>query len=390
MNRKVLLTAYLNDNIDIEFLLNLNRFLTKENYDIDISTKGRKLNFNFQKPKSSAEEYDFILVINKPSFRFTTTGKEVVVYFVNCEKIFNQLHVIDKNYDIRFDYAGNNIIRVQSNSIQSLNIFYPKQQYDKNSDYEFDIIFIINHLETLYSILWFINSNYEKNIAIYCDDNIDLFNPHVTIIKQEEFDKALKNSKVVIGEGILLAKALLLEKPVLVVGNQGFGGVVDSSNISAFMESKFSGRIGGAHFETIPRNLLNYEFSLLNRAKEDSVAIRKFVENKIRHDERTLIRKMEFLFKSKTTPLVNCLFISNPQFGFIPLPKQDKFVVFDKTTNQFLYTISLLEHKILEALQSRGNFDNLLEKFDDIDTRDLEGCLRKLLSQRLINYVEIS
>lgn len=390
MNRKVLLTAYLNDNIDIEFLLNLNRFLTKENYDIDISTKGRKLNFNFQKPKSSAEEYDFILVINKPSFRFTTTGKEIVVYFVNCEKIFNQLHVIDKNYDIRFDYAGNNILRVQSNSIQSLNIFYPKQQYDKNSDYEFDIIFIINHLETLYSILWFINSNYEKNIAIYSDDNIDLFNPHVTIIKQEEFDKALKNSKVVIGEGIILTKALLLDKPVLVVGNQGFGGVVDASNISAFIESKFSGRIGGAHFETIPKNLLSYEFSLLSRSKDDSVEIRKFVENKIRHDEQTLIRKMEFLFKSKTTPLMNSLFISNPQFGFIPLPNQDKFVVFDKSINQFLYTISVVEYKIILAFQNNGNFNDLLEIFDGISAPNLEECLGKLLFQKLVNYVDLS
>ncbi|WP_104381335.1 hypothetical protein [Sphingobacterium sp. HMA12] len=390
IKKKVLLTAHLNDNIDIEFLLNLYIYLVNENYQVYVNTKGKNLYKDFDKPTSSHDQYDFIFVINRPAFNIKFTGEEVIIYFVNCESDFYQLYVMDKNYDLRFDFGGNNN-RLERNFTDCLTILYPEQPCTDNLRYTFDIIFIINHLDTLYKLLWFINSNFEKAVGIYCSEKIELFNPHVTIIKQEQFDQALRSSKLVIGESILLTKALLLEKPVMVVGKQGFGGIVNSTNVGSFLESKFSGRIGGVDHEIIPKNLLSYEFFLMNNFQEDSIAIKKTIENKIKLDGQVLRQKMEFLFASKRkSSLRNNSFIANFELGYFSLTDQNTYMVFNRSINQFLFTISELEYKIVKHLKDKKSFEDIIGILGDININDLEKRLRKLLSQKLINYVELS
>jgi hypothetical protein len=84
----------------------------------------------------------------------------------------------------------------------------------------------------------------------------NIFNENSTRIPWKSLDKEIEDSDFIISSGPYALRSILEGKPVIVVGDNGYGGLITSQTIEKQFHSFFSGRIGGEIKEYIPSKLL--------------------------------------------------------------------------------------------------------------------------------------
>jgi len=101
--------------------------------------------------------------------------------------------------------------------------------------------------------------------------------PNVKIVSRKASISALKKAHVVLASEQDAKQAMAYNKPCVIVGNYGLGGMVTSENYEILKKYDFQGRAGASFNEEIPIELLNYEIkkSISSSNKEHSQWIQK-------------------------------------------------------------------------------------------------------------------
>jgi len=96
----------------------------------------------------------------------------------------------------------------------------------------------------------------------------EIFNKNTTIVGCENLDEIIGKSDFIIGNSSYVLQAILADKPVIVVGDNGYGGLITPLTISNQYHSLFVGRIGGEIREHIPVKLLIDDIITINKMNE--------------------------------------------------------------------------------------------------------------------------
>jgi hypothetical protein len=127
------------------------------------------------------------------------------------------------------------------------------------------------HLNTLRDLIETVNPCPDISLTIYNPENkyealLSFLNRNITLSSMEMIN--LDSFHVIIGSGQNILNGLAAGKICIVLGNNGFGGMVDPSNYEILQQFGFFGRPGGTRHEYIPNNLLQVVFHKIIHLKD--------------------------------------------------------------------------------------------------------------------------
>ena len=132
-----------------------------------------------------------------------------------------------------------------------------------------------NGYSLLYRLAPLFNTMINSEITVLVDKKplLPLFNKNVSLILRKEADveKLLSESDLIIGSGDSIYKGIALEKPCIVVGEQGYGGIVTPQNFDLQHKANFQGRIGGYLNEFVPEDLLADDIERIEKVAKEEV-----------------------------------------------------------------------------------------------------------------------
>lgn len=72
------------------------------------------------------------------------------------------------------------------------------------------------------------------------------------VTSNDNVDQWIEKADIVVGSGAIALEGVLHRKPVIVVGEYGFGGLLNPDNLIVHHRNNFQGRIGGRKDEYFP------------------------------------------------------------------------------------------------------------------------------------------
>lgn len=388
--KKVLIIAHIFNIVDIEFVNNFIQFLKERNSQVFSSIDFNNKSFTKQKPEEIIENnFDLIFLINTERHKSYFKGLAKIC-IVNTHRFFS---LWTPESTLTFwsygDINSNNII----NSKNHLSIPYSKINDIKSieENQEFDYFFIFKENTVLLKVLLFINLLHNKKIALFCsfkDFQKKLFNVNVTFINDNNFEETLISAKTVIGEGELIAKAVLLKKPAIILGNNGYGGLLTEKNIISQYHQNFSGRIGGVINEMIPLNLLQLDFETLTNVDIEVIRrTKEILEQEIEKEKSQLQKKIEsIIFIDKNNLSIHL--VKNPDYSYFLISSLNEYIVIHSTTNKLLYQIPIEEFNLIEEFSMPISVDSLIAKIKNqkLSKQRLKSVIEKLVKYNLLQY----
>lgn len=213
---------------------------------------------------------DLILTYDKAGLdqieAFTRTNNTPVIALLNaCSDYIADYNQIDKVVLLNkpVDYPS---ILFQSEQVFSWKIpcfFNPNVNYQIKKTRKHKILVDMNGkgscFSPLYQIIPCLNKLLNYDISVISDivNLSKMLNENIKVIKDRDADieHLIEESDIVIGCGETISKTIAFGRPVIVVGERGFGGLITKETFQQQYQNNFQGRIGGEQGEYIPEKL---------------------------------------------------------------------------------------------------------------------------------------
>ena len=220
-----------------------------------------------------SKEYDCILIFNKKKLKFIKQNpifRKVPVIFSFCISDTPHEYTVDLglfDHTIIFEDSNSSIPLSSFNNKNFMNmIYYPWDKRNLNPEKDIsDKPAIYVNIDNGYfgemiflKILPILNQLNHYDFYCQCSKNYrPLLNKNIKILDDKHDPiKYIQKSEMVIGSGYPIIMALLENKKAIVVGEKGFGGIVNHENLDHHFRNFFQGRNGGKYDEYIPLDLL--------------------------------------------------------------------------------------------------------------------------------------
>lgn len=222
-------------------------------------------------------------------------------------------------------------------------------------------------------------TNIEVTILYKETPMLPLFNTNVVLKDKTKInitDTVLKND-LVIGSADIISQAIIAKKPCIVVGEQGYGGLITAQNMPMQCKCNFQGRVGGYIGEYIPEHLLQDDIRKLislkvEEQKEFTEENKKvFLEICKEFSEKWTSILSEVIEQEKLTKdLINCSLKLSSDFNLLPFP-DDKFVLSYKETRQVHSNFGKEEASIILLFKKPIKVKDALEKSDYKEEKEM-------------------
>lgn len=375
---------------DIEFTNYFIRFLEVANFstDVFINKVNKEINTVEQREKIQNSKYNIIIYINKALLSTHNTSIPVI-RFVNGDRL-NPNSLPENKYEMVAYFGKRNDALL---NLKYFNIAYNflDNYEDTSLDLIYDLFFIIFD-DQLFNLIGYINSQFDKRIAVYCYNkriSKGVFNFNVTVISDIEFDKTLDLSKKIIGEGPLIVKALLKKKGVIVVGTRGYGGIVSQSNVIKHLDNGFNGRFGGVYKEMIPLKLLDEDQKILSNTDDTELyKIKILLMKQLITEYDGLKRIINFFSDFLIESIESISLVVNYDYSYLFSSSLNQYIVVYKPTNTFLYNISDEEYKLIKYFDFPNTIREVIEQLKTVPPleRMVVNKVVKFIKHKLIKY----
>ena len=211
---------------------------------------------------------------------FVTTRSDIEGYIAPFHNLYGIINLGNANLNL-WNIPKQMQLFLHQPVIQTGHYFFFEQNPEKvhiaycptgNSVYENDwkLIALLERINTELTII----SNRHQGVA-------GAFPPSVKIVPRKHMTRIFKKDHVVVASGTDALLALALEKPCIILGDYGLGGMITTANYEQLQSIKFNGRKGGTYGEMVPSDLLEVEITKVFQfnSKANAEKLRKMVCN---------------------------------------------------------------------------------------------------------------
>ncbi len=244
--------------------------------------------------------------------------------FISTPSCINQLHFFPSTHAL-----NENTSNTSPYVLVAIDTILPK------SHTLFKLLPVLNSLTPIKFVL----TGISKRISPYCNQNI-------RIVPKPSDDMFLRASFVV-ASGQHVYKAIAAQKPCIVVGDRGYGGILDIESFDNQYRHSFLGRIGGELNEYIPREFIQSDIIFLLQfcSQEQTKITCKQIADKLVQREKELIEQLKEILDRT----IHYYRILNGDLENIHLKQSDAFLIYpSKGRFAIAYTFSKKIHSFVE------------------------------------------
>ncbi len=224
----------------------------------------------------------------------------------------------------------------------------------------------------IYQLIPLCNMLIKMKISIlYEDVSIPpILNSHIKLIDKNTIlqDEIIDQSDVVIGNGDTILKSIVKGKTCVVVGEQGYGGIITPENLKIYHQNNFQGRVGGYLNEYIPQHILKDDIIKLTTLEEGKQ--KELIEGNKRELSNLHKKSLELWTaivsdviqeNEKCKKLIKCKLRLSSDFTLLPF-SNDKFVLMYESSRQVHSDFGKEEAAIIMLFEEFTEVKNALKE----------------------------
>ncbi len=387
----ILFTYTTNNQKQISICRSLSHILKNGGNSLVLYTMDKKTNELFpnfkQYVNNNIEDFDIIVVYTKKALQnikqIAKYKHKAVIYIMDSAEIeheYPDITLIDK-----IVILGNTeqvpILMLRKDLLHTLPLLPPIKdtatQKHKIKKDNISILIDVSKFNMQYSKMYWIiplcNVLIRTKISILYEETplLPLFNTNVKLIDKKgiNVDNIIKKHDIIIANGDTIYNAISANKACIVVGEQGYGGLVSASNMQLLSTNNFQGRIGGYIGEYIPEKLLQDDLQTITTFDEKE--LNEFLEqNKIEftklYDNYTKKwnRLLNATFERKAilnSNLSKCILKLSSDLVLVPFTN-DKYVLTYSATRQVHSNFGKAEADIITLFNKPQSVKKAMEK----------------------------
>lgn len=385
------------DEILINDFLSLLKFL---NYDIDLLSIRKSFRTDLVIKKSKKDininKYDIVIAINSQGYnqiiRKINKSDVPLIYVIsnneNSELLFN-LELCDKILLINNtqDYLSKLLLPEIA-----IKIAYPFY-YSENISYSpiQDFILVCTDIGTVLRTIPIYNKLHQYHFVILTDvpNKIKkLVNSNIQVYSFKNADKLIRSSKILIGSGHFILKGLHLGKTSLVLGENGFGGLVTSSNFENHFSNYFLGRVGAQFGEYIPENLVSHEIVRVmdfdNYLNDQVYEIQNKIRGHFLYISRIVNDVIISSIRIHKSNIWNLKLVKSQAFILMPLKTKQTYLVINERLNKIHSEIAEEEFQIISCFNDIRTPRDVFKLLFYDDEVDFIIFIKQLIKSKII------
>lgn len=337
-------------------------------------------------------KYDLAIICNKSGYNnFKKLKLDIPLIYVLVSddlgreiifdsSLYTHLLIINSNRNVYSKWA-------------STNIFFPFMIKESNlviTSNKFNRLLVdIGNDKTLMSVLPLLNVYIDYEIDILTSQPYKfkaLVNSHIKFSTVEKRKKLIDKADLFLADGYTALEGVLLQKPVFVLGERGFGGLIDTSNVKEHYKTGFSGRLGGVKEEHIPLLMLDYEIKKLckkevEKLKEAADELAEFC-----HETSQMLCQLISFFINLPSQKMKVYLQRNPYMDYIKRIKGTYWVV-DKVYRKLLFEIDETEKRLVDYFDIPKQLNSVYKEMTgDLSHEEIEKSVDELLKYKLLDY----
>lgn len=236
---------------------------------------------------------------------------------------------------------------------------------------------------------------YDIQVISKQDSYSKITNDNIKILNLKNWLQSIEEADLVIGDQYTALQAILIKKPVIVVGDCGFGGFVIPEIIIRQCNSFFSGRVGGEIGEYIPTKLLvdDIENVMEMEGEEKSIILesnRKYLINEhleLSKKINSLINKTLNEYKLQRDNIFECSLILSSDLSVIKV-KEGEYIVYQPELYYIHSVIDDVCFKIIECFKEGDVVSNVyLKQKNNKNKIEYERRIAELIQKDILVHL---
>lgn len=229
--------------------------------------------------------------------------------------------------------------------------------------------------------------NYEIDILIPKSYRLkDVVNAHVKLSAEKNRERLIEEADVLIAEGYTALKGVMQQKPVFVLGEYGFGGLVERDNAREQYCTGFSGRLGGVKDEYLPLQMIDYEIKKVFNGQVEGLKETADVLCKCCKETADKFCQLVSFFANLSQQRRKVLLQKNHYMEYI-YNNEGNYWVVDKVYRKLLFEIDEKEKCIVDYFEAPHQLNSVYEEVKDNMLREaIEKSVDELLKYKLLDY----
>ena len=387
--KKILFASYILNARDAYFCEYLVKFLINQKYLIKIISNKRYIagisDIYEENMCQNADLYDLILAYNKQGFKFIKSYRieKPIFYLCNSDDLYKE-HIERNKYSELF-LSGRPKIFIDNNCYCLLNTFFTETH---NNEHKKDYLVIaVNSITTIQKLTPLLNTLFAYRIYIISIKDYISFkyiNPNIHIVNnRNKIDDLFRDAQLIIADDQSVIRGILLKKPVLLVGQYGYGGLITNENFDLLYRYGFSGRPGGNFGEYLPYDLITYDIQEAHNILDNELElIRRRLIIKLEGEYSSLIRKIDYYIELRHSKIHQYMLVKNPIYSIISNEVSNSCYLINNITNQMLYDITAEECSYLIFFETPHHINDFKNEIYKLNME----TLNELISLKILIY----
>ena len=251
-------------------------------------------------------------------------------------------------------------------------------------------------LSPIFQLIPFLNrlSNFEIRLVTENKGIHKTLNSNIRIVSMSKTDlpQLLTESDIVVASGRLAEQTIALNKPVIIAGERGYGGILSEDIFELQYQSQFQGRIGGIPGEYIPEKLLMEDILDLMECGNDRIniitqATRQKLKKKAEEQKTVLnklLRKMVKYHQELKNNLTEASLNLSDAWQLKSFSKE-RFVLLNTITGQVHSYFETEEKAIIELFREGCQVKEALEASEYSEEPELfMNFIRNLVNEKIL------
>lgn len=154
----------------------------------------------------------------------------------------------------------------------------------------------------MYQVIRLLNEMTQYNITLLHNDiKIEsICNSHISVTDQfDKIDGLVDSSSCVVGSGFAAILAFMYQKPLVIIGDTGYGGVPTCNNFLNHRINYFQGAIGSALGSPIPNVLLYDDIEKISNNETQNIVLKEEVINNLEKDKQQILHIIHKLINAR-------------------------------------------------------------------------------------------